>query len=359
ASKVTIGGYVETYYSYDFNNPSNRLTNYRAFDNRHNAITLQNLVLDVAWEFGTVYARGALQAGQVGETYYDLSEPSQAGSAGAGPSGADVFKHIQQAYLGWAPTKRLHLEAGIFLSPIGPESMPTHENWTWSHTNLFFGLPFYHSGARVSYDVAPTQNVRFGIYNGWNNVIDNNDEKSIALEYSFTPSDALAFGVQYFGGVERPAGAPEGRAWRHLLDASAKVKLTKRFAFLADVDGGLEPNYFGKSAWISGILGARFRAASWLYFAGRQTIFAERRASRAGEIAAPIAIPTPWMSGTTATIDFRPVDHLSAKLEYRHDLADGSIYYRSVVAGDGSAANPFVGNARSQDTLTLGLTAWF
>jgi hypothetical protein len=35
AGKFTIGGYVEAAYSYNFNNPSNGLTNYRGFDNRH------------------------------------------------------------------------------------------------------------------------------------------------------------------------------------------------------------------------------------------------------------------------------------------------------------------------------------
>lgn len=358
-STFTVGGYVEAYYSYNFNNPSNGLTNLRAFDNRHNAITLQNLVADLGWEYDAVYAAGAIQFGQVGETYYGVSEPSLRGSSGASPGGAEVFKHIQKAYLGWGPTKALRLEAGLFISPLGPESMPTHENWTWSHSNLFFGLPFYHSGIRAGYDLSKQHNVRLGVYNGWNNALDNNAEKSVALEYTFTPSDDVTFAAQYFGGVERPTGALEGRAWRHLLDASVKVKATPYLELLADVDGGVEPNRLGTSAWLAGILAARVRAAKWLYFAGRQTMFAEKRAKQGLDVADPIAIPVEWMTSTTATVDVRPVPHLSAKLEYRHDAAEAAIFYRSVVTGDGGDASPFVANARSQDTLTLGLTAWF
>jgi hypothetical protein len=88
-------------------------------------------------------------------------------------------------------------------------------------------------------------------------------------------------------------------------------------------------------------------------------MFAEKRAKQGLDVADPIAIPVEWMTSTTATVDVRPVSRLSAKLEYRHDAAEAAIFYRSVVAGDGGDASPFVANARSQDTLTLGLTAWF
>lgn len=357
-SRFTAGGYVEVYYSYNFNNPSNGITNLRAFDNRHNAITLQNLVADLGWEYDSVYAAGAIQFGQVGETYYGVSEPALRGSSGASPGGAEVFKHIQKASVGWRATKALRLEAGLFLSPLGPDSMPTNENWAWSHTNLFFGLPFYHSGVRAGYELSKQHSVRFGVYNGWNNALDNNAEKSVALEYTFTPSDNVTFAAQYFGGVERPTGALEGRAWRHLIDASVKVRVTPSLELLADVDAGVEPNRFGTSGWLAGILAARVQATNWLYFAGRQTMFAEKRAKMGLDLAAPIAIPVEWMASSTATIDVRPVPHLSAKLEYRHDAAEASIFYRGVVTGDGDAS-PFVANARSQDTLTLGLTAWF
>ncbi|MDB5219777.1 MAG: outer membrane protein, partial [Myxococcaceae bacterium] len=34
--KLTPTGYIETYYQWNFNHPSNGITNYRGFDNRHN-----------------------------------------------------------------------------------------------------------------------------------------------------------------------------------------------------------------------------------------------------------------------------------------------------------------------------------
>src|SRR5687768_15261461 len=43
--KFTASGYIEAFYQYNFNNPSNRLTNYRGFDNLHNTVSLSNAVL--------------------------------------------------------------------------------------------------------------------------------------------------------------------------------------------------------------------------------------------------------------------------------------------------------------------------
>jgi hypothetical protein len=44
-----LGGYVEALYQWNFNSPSNGITNYRGFDNRHNTFTVSNIALDVQW----------------------------------------------------------------------------------------------------------------------------------------------------------------------------------------------------------------------------------------------------------------------------------------------------------------------
>src|SRR5262249_4409978 len=155
-ANLTIGGYSEVFYQWNFNEPSNGITNYRGFDNRHNAFTIANAVIDAAGSLGPikghlVTAHVALQIGHTPDTYY-LAEPFSPGSAGAGATSTAVWKYIQQANVGYrAPLGcGLLFEGGIFLSPIGPEGMAVKDQWNWSRSNLFFGLPFYHTGLRVS-----------------------------------------------------------------------------------------------------------------------------------------------------------------------------------------------------------------
>jgi hypothetical protein len=64
------------------------------------------------------------------------------------------------------------------------------------------------------------------------------------------------------------------------------------------------------------------------------------------------------VSSGTATVDLRPHERVSFRLEYRHDHAGGDMYFGGHVEGDGGAT-PFVMNRDSQDTLTGGATTWF
>jgi len=366
-STLTLAGYVETFYSYNFARPSNGLTNFRAFDNQHNSITLQNTAVDANWTGERVYARIALQAGHAPNTYYAASEPTRPGSDGVGTSDPTLWRNIQQAYAGARPfaDSPVFIEAGVFLSPIGFEGIGIHENWHWSHSPLFFALPFYHSGIKIGADLGEAHQVKVAVYNGWNNVTDNNSEKSLSAEYAYTPSDKFALAAIYFAGVERPTGAPEGRAWRHVLNVAAKGSPIPRLGLVGNLNAGVEPNLFGTSRWFAGAAGLRVEAFPWLFLAGRGSVINEYRGNEGG-LANSILLanytndPLQWVAGGTFTVDLRPVpDHFAIKLEYRHDHARSDIFFRGAVTGDGTPDNPYVANSLAQSTLMLGLHAWF
>lgn len=359
---VTLAGYVEALYQWNFNDPSNGITNYRGFDTRHNTITLSNVVLDATGTLGPVSVHLALQVGSTPETYY-LAEPDRGRAGGAGASDADVWKFVQQAVVAWrTPLGRgLLLEAGVFLSPIGPEGMAVKDQWNWSRSNLFFGLPFYHTGLRASYPLSDRLTLSLAGYNGWNSVVDNNADKSVSAAVDYVVTDRVTAHALYFGGVERATDAPEAAGttpWRHVVDAYLAVYPTRWLSLMAHGNAGVEPNAFGVSWWAAGALYARVRLRPWLYLAARGDLFHETPASNAAGTASPIFWPARWVSSGTATLDARPHDNVSVRLEYRHDAAGGDTYFRGAVATD-PATGAFVPNARTQDTLTLGATTWF
>lgn len=359
ASKTfTFGGYVEALYQWNFNNPENGITHYRGFDNRHNTFTLSNIALDASWDYANIVGRLTLQVGATPSTYY-LAEPSAAGAAGANASDQALWKYVQQAFAGyhfdWGGG--LTLTAGVFLSPIGPESMAVRDNWNWSRSNLFFGLPFYHTGARATYALSDAWAFALAAYNGWNSVVDNNAGKSISGQLTYTRPD-LIFSALYFGGSERPSGAPEGRAWRHLLDSHVTWHATAWLSLLAHANAGVEPNRFGTSAWAAGALYGRFKVSERLLFALRADLFYEHVAEGSAGKATAIFWPAPWVSSGTATVDYRPHERVSFRLEYRHDLAGADMYFRGRVVGDGDLV-PYVMDSESQDTITLGVNTWF
>lgn len=68
-----LGGYAEALYQWNFNDPSNRLTNFRGFDNRHNTFTLSNVALDATWDHVGLVARLTLQVGHTPSTYSPMT----------------------------------------------------------------------------------------------------------------------------------------------------------------------------------------------------------------------------------------------------------------------------------------------
>jgi hypothetical protein len=362
ALKVTPLGYVEALYAYNFNRPSNGITNYRGFDNRHNTFMLSNVALGVNADVGPVTARLILQYGSTPSTYYQ-SEPARAGSSAANASNAELWKYLQEANIGWkAPVGRgLLLQLGLVPSPIGYETFAVKDNWNWSRSNLFFGFPFYHTGLRATYDWSDRISTTVAVYNGWNSVVDNNEEKSFQASVTYKVPSRLLVQALYFGGIERDAGSPEGPYWRHTFDVFSQLDATPWLSFTGQADYGYENNRIGTARWWAGAAYARVKPVDKVYVALRGDRFTEHLATDGSGRASNALFwgGVEWVSSLTTTLEARPVDNLSVRLEYRHDVAAAPLYFGRKVVGDGSAAAPFLPNARTQDTALLGATAWF
>jgi hypothetical protein len=352
-ASLLLGAYVETFWQWNFNRPDNGVTNYRAFDNRHNSFTLSNVAIDVQWDWANVLGRIALQVGHTPSTYY-LAEPRSSGSSGANESSAELWKYVQQANGGYRFAlggMALAVEAGIFLSPIGPESMVVHENWHWSRSNLFFGLPFYHTGARATLALSPAWSLVVAAFNGWNSVVDNNANKSLVVQAKYAPDSSFAASALYFAGVERTPAAAEGDAFRHMLDTHVTADLLPSLAIMAELNGGYEPSRLGPAGWLAGALSLRFAPHEQLTFALRGDHLREWMPEQGGVTASPMFFPSEWVSSGTLTCGYQPSDHVSFRLEYRHDHAQAPMYFRGKVVEEEA-------DARRQDTILLGATAW-
>jgi hypothetical protein len=364
ALKIRPIGYIEAYYAWNFNRPANGITNYRGFDNRHNTITVQTAALGASFEKGPIGGKLLLQVGSAPSTYYARSEPTLNGTSAANGSSPDLWKYIQEAYATYkAPLGRgILFNVGIMTSPIGMKALAVHDRWNWSGSNLFFALPYYHTGLRATYELTDRLSVTAAVMNGWNNVVDNNDGKSVEAHVKYSVPDKATLQILYFGGVERPSNAPEGQYWRNTFDAVGELDVTSWLQLAAQADAGFEPNRFGTATWYAGAAAARVKICKCLYFVVRGDRFYEHLASdESGHVSTPIFWNgVKWVSSGTATLDFRPHDNISIRAEFRHDQADGLLYFTgNTVIGDGSAASPYAPNARTQETILFGATAWF
>jgi hypothetical protein len=357
APSVKISGYVQANYQINFNFPDNLVTAYRGFDNRANSFTVEDAVLAADGRIGVVHTFLALQVGNAPASYY-LSEPNLPAGAGVGPSGPDLWRIIQQAYLGaTVPVGRgLAVDAGIFLSPIGIENLAIKDQWNWSRSNLFFALPFYHSGARATYALDDRWTATFWVTNGWNDIINRNWYPCFLGEVTYVVQDRLTVTMLWFGGVEDSINSPEGLPWRNLFDSTVTWTVRPSLAVAAQVDVGGEWNTFGLSSWAASAAYVHFQALPWFALNGRVDYFHSHTPSNSLGTARPLFFPADNVSSQTVTAQFTPVDHLALMAEYRHDWASSDMYFRGTVA---TVAGTQVLNAHNQDTLTLGATTWF
>lgn len=353
---VSVRGYIEAFYQAHFQNPSNRITNLRGFDNRSRTLTLSNVAVDVTGEHGPVTARIVLQLGSTGSTYY-LAETAAPGSASVNATSAELWKYVQAATVSAKLPRDFSIETGLIPSPIGLEVIPIKDNWNWSRSNLFFGLPFYHTGVHLLRPLGGGWTGKLHLYNGWNTVVDNNGYPSVAVSAAYASASTTAQ-LLYFGGIERPSGALEGRPWRHLFDALVQHAITDELSVAAQADAGFERNDVGTSAWLAGALYGKLALAPDVYAAVRGDVFYERVAEDATTTATAIFWPVAWVASGTATLAYQPADGVSLRLEYRHDHAADDAYFGGEVAGDG-VTTPYVFDRHAQDTATLGVTAWF
>ncbi len=359
AVQVKPIAYVEAFYQYNLNRPDNGITHHRGFDNRAGSITLSNVALGLSADAPRFTGTVILQVGHTPATYY-LAETESSGAAGTNASSGRLFQYLQEAHAGWkAPVGRgLLLEGGLFPSPIGPEVLAAKDNWTFSRSNLFFGLPYYHVGVRAKYTLSDRLSSTVALFNGWNSIVDANEDKSLAWWLAYEDGSAVNAQLLYFAGTERPSGAPEGPNVRHMFDGFAKLEATSWLDVMAHANGGFEPTRFGTSTWYGGAVYARARAGI-VSLALRADQLREQAAASGDDRAQPLFFSgARWVGSGTATGEVRPLEGFAVRLEYRHDEADSPLYFRGASTGNGSTGAPFIPNTPRQDTVTVAVLGW-
>lgn len=163
--KIKVSGFLETYYAYDFSNPTTDaklpfMYNY----NRHNEFNVNNGLIRAQLQYGNTYASIAVHAG----TYVDDNYASE-----------DI-KLLSEAYVGMYlnDNKKSSIEVGIMPSYIGFESATTASNLTLTRSILAENSPYFMTG--IKYNYKPNDKWSFSglVTNGWQRI--NKPQKDVA-----------------------------------------------------------------------------------------------------------------------------------------------------------------------------------
>ncbi len=330
---VEVSGIVDGYYGYNFNHPEDNFNLGRNFDFRHNSFNLN--LAKITFEKKNEVKDPLGFRLDVG------FGPTMDWVHAADPTGGEVVKHIQQAYLSYvAPVgSGLTLDFGKFVTVHGAEVIETKDNFNYSRSLLFsYAIPYYHTGLRAKYSFNEKVAVTGLLVNGWDNFTDNNGGKTLGVSVSLAPTKRLSIVQNYMAGPEQP---DDNRNWRHLSDTTVTYLASDKLTLMGNFDYGKETLSNGLSGHWRGFAGyLRYAFTSKLAFAPRFEIFDDHDGFRTGL--------RQRLKEVTLTQELKLATNLLARFEFRRDFSDQEFFNRS-----------FGRTVRSQNTLLVGFSYFF
>src|SRR5438477_8832900 len=265
---LTIGGMIVGSYQYDLNDPQegNKGTvGNRSFEKDHNTFSLDLFQLQVS------RAPGENGVGFVTKINFGkVAERMAADWDGDGTIGNVAEEQnsieLEEAYItyNFPGFPDLQLKGGKFVTLLGAEVIESPLNYNISHSLAFsFSIPFTHTGLLMSYAFAPQFKATLGVVNGWDNVIDSNDGKTVTGSLAFAPADQFSFALNGLYGAEQPS---RGDSKRGIIDVVATIKPVDNLTLSLNYDYGNETD-LGPPA-LNGVLSKGNTTEEWQAFSG-------------------------------------------------------------------------------------------
>lgn len=326
---LTISGYVEGYYSYDFNQPSNNsrpgfLYNF----SRHNEFNLNLGFVKAAYATERTRANLAVAAG----TYMNANYASEPG----------VLKNIFEANAGYKLTKKNNLwfDIGIMPSHIGFESAIGKDNWTLTRSIVAENTPYFEGGAKLTYTTKDGKWLLSALaLNGWQRItrVEANSLMSWGTQVTFKPTGKVTLNYSTFIGTDKPDSA---RLWRYHNNLYGIFQLSDKIGLIANLDYGLEqssPNSSSLNKWYTPVAILRITPSANWAAAIRGEYFSDEK----GVIIGTGTANGFKTVGGSVNIDYLPQPNVVLRIEARHLNSKDAIFTKDGVARDNNTAISF------------------
>lgn len=314
---LAISAYLEPYYLFDFNQPSDH--NRPAFvysHNRHHEVNINLGMIKAAYSNTNARANLALMAG----TY------TQANLAAEPP----VLRHLFEANAGIRLSKKreLWLDAGVFPSHIGFESAIGKDCWTLSRSMMADNSPYYESGVKLGY-TSPDQRWFAGLLflNGWQRIqrAPGNQTPAMGHQLTFKPSERITLNSSSYIGNEQPDSLRKMRYFHNLYGI---FQVSNRVGLIAGFDIGAEQTAKKSNqyhTWFTPVAIVRIALDSKWTLALRGEYFQDKSGVLIYS-ATPNGFKT-W--GYSGNIDFKVNNQASWRMEYRRFSGKDAVFTRN------------------------------
>lgn len=310
-TSLKISGYLETYYSYDFNKPSNNTRpGFIYSHNRNNEVNVNLAFIKANYQTERVRGNLALALGTYMSANY-AAEP-------------DVMKNAFEANAGVKLSKsaNLWLDAGVFGSHIGFESAISKDCWVLTRNISSENTPYYEAGAKLSYTSDNQKWSATLLYlNGWQRIkrLDGNSKPAGGLQFTYKPSDKITLNYSNYLGYEDEDALRTQRFYHNFYGI---IQLSESFGLTAGFDYGSQQIAKGSSEKkdvLAPVVIARYAFAPNWALAGRYEFYKDNQTM----IVASENINGFKVNGYSLNIDYSPFKAALLRLEGKVYQGDG------------------------------------
>jgi Putative beta-barrel porin-2, OmpL-like. bbp2 len=188
---VAIGGYVDTYFGYNFSNTQDSSIPYYVSSARNNQFQINLAYLQLRYRSKGMRARFTPGVG----TYMNDNYADEPGT----------LKNIVEANVGVliSEKKKIWLDAGVFTSHYTNESAISKDQLMYTRSFAPENVPYYLTGVKLSVPLSQKISTYFFFLNGWQVIEDNNKGKSIGTQIEYQPKSSMLFNWNTYLGDER------------------------------------------------------------------------------------------------------------------------------------------------------------
>jgi hypothetical protein len=326
---IVVSGLIDGYYSFNNNHPASGFTTLRNFEVKSNSFALNMAKLTLSRAAEPVGFTLDIGFGKAWEIFHATD-----------PAGINNVRYIPQAFISLKPKSwgGFQFDFGKFYTSAGAELTENNLTWSYGRGFLYTNGPYYHFGARMSKPLSEHFTVGLQVVNGWNNVEDNNTGKTIGITTAWTTKKISWFNNYYTGPEKNKTNA----GFRNFYDTVLNLNPNDKTAFYVNFDYGKESEAFGKNnnaTWVAIGVAGRYQTTAHTAVSLRYENYDDRQGFITGTAQS--------LNSFTATGEYKWMQGLISRLEYRRDWSDRAYFERGA------------GFGKNQNTLTLGFIAYF
>jgi hypothetical protein len=194
----TFGGFVDTYYAWDFDRPAKFDRAYTTQPARHAEFNVNLAYIEAKLSGPRYRGRLALQFGTSVQANY-AGEPRIGGI-----SGPNLSQFLQEATVGYQLSPTIWLDAGVFFAHTGYEGWISRDNLSYTRSLVADFSPYYESGAKLTWSATPKLTAAFVVINGWQDISNYNTPPAGGVRFDYAASSKLTLTYDNFIGNAAP-----------------------------------------------------------------------------------------------------------------------------------------------------------